>query len=106
MIAYLNGLLAEKTPAGVIVECGGVGYEALIPLSTYDRLPAKWKGVVPNSVWQLSHTSIDINARFVTDSDEVLNICSADNTRMADGLSSGQRCVTIRYTLLIMMTRW
>ena len=40
MIAYLNGILAEKSPAGVIVECGGVGYEALIPLSTFDRLPA------------------------------------------------------------------
>ena len=40
MIAYLNGILADKNPAGVIVECGGVGYEALIPLSTFDRLPA------------------------------------------------------------------
>ena len=40
MIAYLNGILAEKSPANVIVECGGVGYEALIPLSTFDRLPA------------------------------------------------------------------
>ena len=40
MIAYLNGILAEKSPANVIVECGGVGYEALIPLSKFDRLPA------------------------------------------------------------------
>ena len=41
MIVYLNGILAEKTPASVTVECGGVGYEALIPLSTFDRLPAE-----------------------------------------------------------------
>lgn len=40
MIAYLKGLLAEKNPASVIVECCGVGYEAMIPLSTFDRLPA------------------------------------------------------------------
>ena len=40
MIAYLNGTLAEKNPANVIVECCGVGYEAMIPLSTFDRLPA------------------------------------------------------------------
>jgi len=40
VIAYLNGVLAEKNPAKVIVECCGVGYEALIPLSTFDRLPA------------------------------------------------------------------
>ena len=40
MIVYLNGVLAEKTPACATVECCGVGYEALIPLSTFDRLPA------------------------------------------------------------------
>ena len=40
MIAYLRGILGEKTPAVAVVECGGVGYECLIPLSTYDRLPA------------------------------------------------------------------
>ena len=40
MIAYLKGILAEKEPARVVVECCGVGYEAFIPLCTYDRLPA------------------------------------------------------------------
>lgn len=40
MIAYLKGVLAEKNPACAVVECGGVGYEAFIPLSTFDRLPA------------------------------------------------------------------
>lgn len=45
MIAYLKGLLAEKTPASVVVECCGVGYEALIPLSTFDRLPATGENV-------------------------------------------------------------
>jgi Holliday junction DNA helicase RuvA len=39
MIAYLNGVLIEKVPARAIIECAGVGYEVLIPLSTYDRLP-------------------------------------------------------------------
>ena len=38
----------------------------------YNRLPEKWEGVVPPAVWKLSQTSIDINARFVTDSDEVV----------------------------------
>ncbi len=39
MIATLHGLLFEKTPESIIVECGGVGYEALIPLSTHGELP-------------------------------------------------------------------
>ena len=39
MIAYVRGVLAVKTPTRVVVEACGVGYEALIPLSTYERLP-------------------------------------------------------------------
>lgn len=45
MIAYLNGILAEKDIAKVVVECGGVGYEAAIPVSTFDRLPAEGEQV-------------------------------------------------------------
>lgn len=41
MIAYLRGVLAEKEITRVVVECHGVGYEAAIPLSTFDRLPAE-----------------------------------------------------------------
>ena len=40
MIVFLHGKIAAKSPAKAVVECGGVGYEALIPLSTYERLPA------------------------------------------------------------------
>jgi Holliday junction DNA helicase RuvA len=40
MIAFLHGILAEKQPTSVILDVHGVGYAALIPLSTYDRLPA------------------------------------------------------------------
>ena len=40
MIAFLHGKLVEALPTQVIVEVGGVGYEALIPLSSYDKLPS------------------------------------------------------------------
>ena len=40
MIVFLDGVLAEKEPTRVVVDDGGVGYEAAIPLSSYDRLPA------------------------------------------------------------------
>lgn len=39
MIATLNGKLQSREPGRIIVETGGVGYEVLIPLSTYYRLP-------------------------------------------------------------------
>ncbi len=40
MITYLAGKLAAALPTQAIVDVNGVGYEVLIPLSSYDRLPA------------------------------------------------------------------
>jgi Holliday junction DNA helicase RuvA len=40
VIAFLHGTLAEKQPTSVVLDVHGVGYAVLIPLSTYDRLPA------------------------------------------------------------------
>jgi Holliday junction DNA helicase RuvA len=38
MIASLTGRLASKHPGGVIIDVQGVGYDVLIPLSTYYQL--------------------------------------------------------------------
>ena len=40
MITFLHGKLVEALPTQAIVDVNGVGYEVLIPLSSYDRLPA------------------------------------------------------------------
>jgi len=39
MIARLSGPLFSKSPAALIVDVQGVGYEVAVPLSTFDRLP-------------------------------------------------------------------
>lgn len=39
MITFLHGILVEKQPTRIVIEVGGVGYEVLVPLSSYDRLP-------------------------------------------------------------------
>ena len=39
MITFLNGKLVEALPTQVTVDVNGVGYEVLIPLSSYDKLP-------------------------------------------------------------------
>ena len=39
MIAYIRGMLIEKEPTRAVIEAGGVGYELLVPLSTYEKLP-------------------------------------------------------------------
>ncbi len=40
MISFLRGKLAAKSATSVVVECGGVGYEAFAPLTTIEKLPA------------------------------------------------------------------
>lgn len=40
MIGRLSGLLLDKNPAQLIVECNGVGYEVGVPMSTFYNLPA------------------------------------------------------------------
>ena len=39
MITFLEGTLVEKQPGRAVLNVGGVGYEVLIPLSSFERLP-------------------------------------------------------------------
>jgi Holliday junction DNA helicase RuvA len=39
MIGRLTGLLAEKNPPEILLDCNGVGYEVLVPMSTFYNLP-------------------------------------------------------------------
>ena len=38
MIHHLRGRLVEKTPTYAVVECGGVGYQVHISLTTYEQI--------------------------------------------------------------------
>jgi Holliday junction DNA helicase RuvA len=40
MIGRIQGQLAEKNPPELLVDCNGVGYEVLVPMSTFYNLPA------------------------------------------------------------------
>jgi Holliday junction DNA helicase RuvA len=40
MITFLHGKLIESLPTQVIIGVNGVGYEVLIPLSSFDKLPS------------------------------------------------------------------
>ena len=39
MITFLQGKLVESLPTQVVVNVNGIGYEVLIPLSSFDKLP-------------------------------------------------------------------
>ena len=38
MIHHLNGRMVEKTPTYAVIECGGVGYQVHISLTTFERI--------------------------------------------------------------------
>jgi Holliday junction DNA helicase RuvA len=57
MIAYLKGTLIHKTPGHVIVDTGGVGYAAAVPLGTYFKL-----GEVGETVELLIYTHVTDDA--------------------------------------------
>ena len=44
MIEYIKGEIVELTPARVILECGGIGYELNISLTTYSAFNGKQTG--------------------------------------------------------------
>jgi len=46
MIGRLSGILLEKNPPQLLVDCHGVGYEIDVPMSTFYNLPALGEKVV------------------------------------------------------------
>ncbi len=53
MIARLRGELEESSYTSCVIDCGGVGYDVAIPLSTFDSLPHAGE-----SVTLLIHTQV------------------------------------------------
>lgn len=53
VITYLQGRLVESLPTRVVVEVHGVGYEVLIPLSSFEKLPS-----VGGEIRLLTHLAI------------------------------------------------
>jgi Holliday junction DNA helicase RuvA len=46
MIGRLSGILLEKNPPHLLVDCNGVGYEVGVPMSTFYNLPALGERIV------------------------------------------------------------
>ena len=40
MIAYIQGKVAEKNPTRAVIDVNGIGYEILVPISSYERIGA------------------------------------------------------------------
>jgi Holliday junction DNA helicase RuvA len=60
VITFLRGKLVEVLPTQVTVEVNGIGYQALIPLSSFDKLPG-----VGSEVKLLTHLAIREDAHLL-----------------------------------------
>ena len=100
MITFLHGTLAESLPTQVTVDVSGVGYEALIPLSSYDKLPA-----VGQAVKLLTHLAVREDAHvlygFMTAAERdmfrlLINTVSGIGPKIALNILSGMNVVALR----------
>ena len=62
MIARLRGRLLEKMPTHVVVDCGGVGYQAFVSLRTFCKLPEAGSDVDLVIVTNLRENALELFA--------------------------------------------
>jgi Holliday junction DNA helicase RuvA len=100
MINFLHGKLIEALPTQVTVEVHGIGYEVLIPLSSFDKLPAPG-----NEVKLLTHLAIRDDAHilygFMTAAERelfrlLINTVSGIGPKIALNILSGMNVTALR----------
>ncbi len=100
MITFLHGKLIESLPTQATVDVHGVGYEVLIPLSSFDKLPAPG-----NDVKLLTHLAIRDDAHilygFMSIAERemfrlLINTVSGIGPKIALNILSGMNVTTLR----------
>jgi Holliday junction DNA helicase RuvA len=100
MITFLHGKLVEALPTQVTVDVHGVGYEALIPLSSFDKLP-----LPGNDVKLLTHLAVREDAHvlygFMTNAERemfrlLINTVSGIGPKIALNILSGMNVTMLR----------
>jgi Holliday junction DNA helicase RuvA len=100
MITFLRGKLVEAIPTQAVVEVQGVGYEVVIPLSSFDKLPAPG-----GEVQLLTHLAIREDAHvlygFMTAAERdlfrlLVNTVSGIGPKIALNVLSGMNPVILR----------
>src|SRR5512136_950535 len=100
MIGFLHGTVVEALRTQVTVEVNGVGYEVLIPLSSYDKLPP-----IGQEVKLLTHLSVREDAHtlygFMTAAERelfrlLINTVSGIGPKIALNILSGMNPTAFR----------
>ena len=100
MIGFLHGTLVDALPTQATIEVSGVGYEVLIPLSSYDKLPPVGQAVkllTHLAVRDDSHTLYGFMSRAERDLFRLLiNTVSGIGPRIALNVLSGISVIAFR----------
>lgn len=100
MIAFLKGKLVDAQPTFAVVDVQGVGYEVLIPVSSFDKLPLPGQEVTI-----LTHLAIREDAHvlygFMTAAERdmfrlLINTVSGIGPKIALNVLSGMNVVSLR----------
>ena len=100
MINFLHGKLVEVLPTQLTVDVHGVGYEVLIPLSSYDKLPSPG-----NEIKILTHLAVREDAHvlygFMTAPERemfrlLINTVSGIGPKIAVNILSGMNVTALR----------
>jgi Holliday junction DNA helicase RuvA len=100
LISFLHGKLLEALPTQVIIDVHGMGYEVLIPLSSYDKLPQPG-----NEIKLLTHLAVREDAHtlygFMTTAERdlfrlLINTVSGIGPKIALNVLSGISVTTFR----------
>ena len=100
MISFLRGKLVDVLPTQATLDVNGVGYDVLIPLSSYDKLPA-----VGNDVHLLTHLAVREDAHtlygFMSTAERemfrlLINTVSGIGPKLALNVLSGMSVIALR----------
>jgi Holliday junction DNA helicase RuvA len=105
MIDFLRGKLVESLPTQITVDVSGVGYAVLIPLSSFDKLPARG-----GDITILTHLSVREDAHvlygFMTAAERdmfrlLINTVSGVGPKIALNILSGVNIAALRSAVAI-----
>jgi Holliday junction DNA helicase RuvA len=100
MISFLHGKVVEALPTQVTLDVNGVGYDVLIPLSSFDRIPSPG-----NEVKLLTHLAVREDAHvlygFMTSAERemfrlLINTVSGIGPKIALNVLSGMNVTALR----------
>lgn len=60
MIDHVSGVLIEKEFTRAVVSTGGIGFDLLIPMSTYDRLPRKGEEITLKTILHVREDAMQL----------------------------------------------